>query len=219
MANTLDKANGASFLITIRSQPKHGILYALSRHYGGIVPLAEATGIGKSSICWWINLRKYPRRAFCAPSEEQRANERARIDAALAKVGTSIDECWPPEVRQFIDRTQELKSLVYEETQEVPLKRLTGSIIKRLTVDDDVSQGVEQEELQKRLRSVLKTLPYREREIIKLRYGLDCDVAYTLEETAHIFKLTRERVRQIEMSALRKLQQPSRAGQLAGHMD
>jgi RNA polymerase sigma factor (sigma-70 family) len=58
--------------------------------------------------------------------------------------------------------------------------------------------------------AVLKTLTYREREIIKLRYGLGDGYTYTLEEVGRIFKVTRERVRQIEAKAIRKLQHPTR---------
>ena len=53
---------------------------------------------------------------------------------------------------------------------------------------------------------MLKTLTYREREIIKLRYGLGDGYSYTLEEVGRIFKVTRERVRQIEVRAFEKLQ-------------
>ena len=67
-----------------------------------------------------------------------------------------------------------------------------------------------------RINKVLKTLSYREREIIKLRYGLGDGYSYTLEEVGHIFKVTRERIRQIEAKAVRKLQQPSRSQELVG---
>ena len=66
---------------------------------------------------------------------------------------------------------------------------------------------------------VLKTLTYREREIIKLRYGLGDGYTYTLEEVGRIFKVTRERVRQIEAKAVRKLQHPVRSRQLRGFLD
>ena len=66
---------------------------------------------------------------------------------------------------------------------------------------------------------VLKTLTYREREIIKLRYGLGDGYTYTLEEVGRIFKVTRERVRQIEAKAVRKLQHPLRSKQLKGFLD
>jgi RNA polymerase primary sigma factor len=79
--------------------------------------------------------------------------------------------------------------------------------------------GAGQEMLRTRINKVLKTLSYREREIIKLRYGLGDGYSYTLEEVGHIFKVTRERIRQIEAKAVRKLQQPSRSQELVGFLD
>ena len=79
--------------------------------------------------------------------------------------------------------------------------------------------GAAQEMLRTRITQVLKTLSYREREIIKLRYGLGDGYSYTLEEVGHIFKVTRERIRQIEAKAVRKLQQPSRSQELSGFLD
>lgn len=72
--------------------------------------------------------------------------------------------------------------------------------------------------LRDKISGLLKTLTYREREIIKLRYGLEDGYTYTLEEVGRIFKVTRERVRQIEAKAVRKLQHPVRSQQLAGFM-
>jgi RNA polymerase primary sigma factor len=68
--------------------------------------------------------------------------------------------------------------------------------------------------LKDRLDSLLKTLTYREREIIRLRYGLTDGYTYTLEEVGRIFRVTRERVRQIEAKAVKKLQHPVRSRQL-----
>jgi len=76
-----------------------------------------------------------------------------------------------------------------------------------------------QEMLKDKIDIVLKTLTYREREIIKLRYGLGDGYTYTLEEVGRIFKVTRERVRQIEAKAVRKLQHPVRSRQLKGFLD
>ncbi len=73
--------------------------------------------------------------------------------------------------------------------------------------------------LRERIESLLKTLTYREREIIRLRYGLGDGYTYTLEEVGRIFKVTRERVRQIEAKAVRKLQHPVRSEQLAGFLE
>jgi RNA polymerase primary sigma factor len=75
------------------------------------------------------------------------------------------------------------------------------------------------EMLKDRIEEVLKTLTYREREIIKLRYGIGDGYTYTLEEVGRIFKVTRERVRQVEAKAIRKLQHPVRARKLEGFLD
>ncbi len=73
--------------------------------------------------------------------------------------------------------------------------------------------------LREKIESLLKTLTYREREIIRLRYGLGDGYTYTLEEVGRIFKVTRERVRQIEAKAVRKLQHPVRSQQLEGFLE
>ncbi len=72
--------------------------------------------------------------------------------------------------------------------------------------------------LREKIEALLKTLTFREREIIRLRYGLGDGYTYTLEEVGRIFKVTRERVRQIEAKAVKKLQHPVRSQQLAGFM-
>jgi RNA polymerase primary sigma factor len=77
------------------------------------------------------------------------------------------------------------------------------------------SQGL----LKDSINQVLRTLTHREREIIKLRYGLDDGYTYTLEEIGRIFRVTRERVRQIETRAVRKLQDSARNRHLAGFLD
>ncbi len=90
-------------------------------------------------------------------------------------------------------------------------------------IEDEASESpvsaATQEMLKDKIDVVLKTLTYREREIIKLRYGLGDGYTYTLEEVGRIFKVTRERVRQIEAKAVRKLQHPVRSKQLKGFLD
>ena len=84
---------------------------------------------------------------------------------------------------------------------------------------DNPSETANQEMLRDRIEQVLRTLTYREREIIKLRYGIGDGYTYTLEEVGRIFKVTRERVRQVEAKAIRKLQHPVRARKLDGFLD
>jgi RNA polymerase primary sigma factor len=93
-----------------------------------------------------------------------------------------------------------------------------GDFIEDDSIDSPVNAATN-EMLKDKIEQVLKTLTYREREIIKLRYGLGDGYTYTLEEVGRIFKVTRERVRQIEAKAVRKLQHPVRSRQLEGFLD
>jgi RNA polymerase primary sigma factor len=85
--------------------------------------------------------------------------------------------------------------------------------------EDDPLYEMHQDLLKRRIADVLAGLNYREREIIRLRYGLADGYAYTLEEVGKIFSVTRERVRQIEAKAVRKLQHPVRSRYLSGFLD
>ena len=85
--------------------------------------------------------------------------------------------------------------------------------------DDDPLSDMNQDSLKCGIDEALQSLNYREREIIRLRYGLSDGYAYTLSEVGKIFSVTRERIRQIECDALRKLKQPCCATKLAGFLD
>lgn len=85
--------------------------------------------------------------------------------------------------------------------------------------DDDPLYDTHQHALKTRIEEAMQGLNYREREILRLRYGLADGYAYTLEEVGKIFSVTRERVRQIESKAVRKLQQPYRARSLMSFLD
>ena len=80
------------------------------------------------------------------------------------------------------------------------------------------SDSATSEMLRSRIADVLRTLTYREREILKLRYGIGDGYTYTLEEVGRIFKVTRERVRQVESKAIRKLQHPVRRQRLSNFL-
>jgi RNA polymerase primary sigma factor len=85
--------------------------------------------------------------------------------------------------------------------------------------DDDPLYDTNQQALKLQIEDALLALNHREREILRLRYGLVDGYAYTLEEVGKIFSVTRERVRQIESKAVRKLQQPYRSRSLVGFLD
>ena len=85
--------------------------------------------------------------------------------------------------------------------------------------NDDPLYETHQKALKHRLDEAMQGLNYREREILRLRFGLADGYSYTLEEVGKIFSVTRERVRQIESKAVRKLQQPYRRNTLAGFLN
>jgi RNA polymerase primary sigma factor len=110
--------------------------------------------------------------------------------------------------------------------QPVSLDRPVGesedSCFGEFIEDDGIDRpdkAATNEMLREKIEGLLKTLTYREREIIRLRYGLGDGYTYTLEEVGRIFKVTRERVRQIEAKAVRKLQHPVRSKQLEGFLE
>tara|TARA_Y100000310_G_scaffold302871_1_gene340679 strand:- start:2410 stop:3948 length:1539 start_codon:yes stop_codon:yes gene_type:complete len=134
-----------------------------------------------------------------------------RMEEVARKAGTTEDEA-----RRMLALSRHPVSL------NVPVGKNEDSHFAELITDpstENPATGANRGMLQDRINAVLKTLSYREREIIKLRYGLGDGYSYTLAECGHIFKVTRERIRQIEWKAFRKLQDPNRSAELAGFLD
>jgi len=84
---------------------------------------------------------------------------------------------------------------------------------------DSPTVALTQDMLSMRIEDVLDTLSLREREVVKFRFGIGRDTTYTLEELGKTFKVTRERIRQIEIRALKKLQHPTRCRTLEGFLE
>jgi len=85
--------------------------------------------------------------------------------------------------------------------------------------EDDPLRGIHQQALKQSISRALEGLSYREREILRLRFGLADGYSYTLEEVGSIFSVTRERVRQIEAKAVQKLRDPGLGVDLSGFVD
>jgi RNA polymerase primary sigma factor len=85
--------------------------------------------------------------------------------------------------------------------------------------EEDPLYETNQQALKDQIEIAMRDLNHREREILRLRYGLTDGYAYTLEEVGKIFSVTRERVRQIESKAVRKLQHPYRSRALLGFLE
>lgn len=141
----------------------------------------------------------------------QRSGREPSVEETAAAAGLSIEE-----TRCVLKMTRQPLSL------DQPVGDHEDSFFGEFVEDHrdiDPLQDMSQDMLKQRIASVLEGLNYREREILRLRYGLADGYAYTLEEVGKIFSVTRERVRQIEAKAVRKLQHPVRAKSLAGFVD
>lgn len=94
-----------------------------------------------------------------------------------------------------------------------------SNLLKYFIYDAEIEEIVAEKMLRLQLREVLGTLTEREQRVLELRYGLKGGVPRTLEEVGAVFSVTRERVRQIEAKALRKLRHPSRSRKLKDFWD
>ena len=95
---------------------------------------------------------------------------------------------------------------------------LLGDFIEDKDVDSPANTAAHRL-LNEQINSVLNTLPAREQKVIRMRFGLDDGYSHTLEEVGYVFKVTRERIRQIEAKALRRLRHPTRARKLKDYLD
>jgi len=95
---------------------------------------------------------------------------------------------------------------------------LLGDFIEDKDVDSPANTAAYRL-LNEQISTVLSTLPAREQKVIRMRFGLDDGYSHTLEEVGYVFKVTRERIRQIEAKALRRLRHPTRARKLKDYLD
>jgi RNA polymerase sigma factor (sigma-70 family) len=127
--------------------------------------------------------------------------------------GQTFDDLFPPELRNSKDFLKCPK--LAEITREVPLRRLADIKADRLAIEDAGLADLENDDMGDAIGRALRILPLREREIIKLRYGLGDGYSHTLEEVGHIFNLTRTRIQSLEMRALRRLNEKGGLNQVA----
>ncbi len=136
--------------------------------------------------------------------------------APQAEEIAEIMEMAPEKVREIMKIAQEPVSL------ETPIGEEEDSHLGDFIPDDDALSPAEAAAftmLKEQLISVLDTLTPREEKVLRLRFGLDDGRSRTLEEVGKEFNVTRERIRQIEAKALRKLRHPSRSKKLKDYLD
>ncbi|AAO36514.1 RNA polymerase sigma factor rpoD [Clostridium tetani E88] len=127
------------------------------------------------------------------------------------------------EMEISVDRVREIMKIAQEPVSlETPIGEEEDSHLGDFIPDDDALAPAEAAAftmLKEQLINVLDTLTPREEKVLRLRFGLDDGRARTLEEVGKEFNVTRERIRQIEAKALRKLRHPSRSKKLKDYLD
>ncbi len=180
---------------------------------------------------WWI--RQAITRAIADQSRTIRVP--VHMGSAISQVARVYHELYQELGRQpTVEETADKAALPVEECRQLlTMKRKLTSLDDAIGKSDDSvladflvekselspDEDAGREMLRTRIDGLMKTLSYREREILNLRFGLGDGYNYTLEEVAHIFQVTRERIRQLEDRAIRKLRDPSRSAELVGFLD
>ena len=122
-----------------------------------------------------------------------------------------------------IQRVKSVKSVAREPISlETPIGEEDDSLLGDFIEDKDIENPASQTAfklLQEQLEQVLYTLPPREQEVLKMRFGLEDGYSLTLEEVGLYFNVTRERIRQIEAKALRRLRHPKRSRRLKDYLE
>jgi RNA polymerase primary sigma factor len=122
-----------------------------------------------------------------------------------------------------VDKVRKARKIAQQPISlETPIGEEEGSHLGDLIEDQAVASPAEvaiKRNLKEQVASLLKTLTPREERIIKMRFGMEDGSEHTLEEVGNSFAVTRERIRQIEAKALRKLRHPSRSGKLHAFLD
>jgi len=121
-----------------------------------------------------------------------------------------------------VNRVKSVKNVAREPISlETPIGEEEDSLLGDFIEDKDVENPAMQTAfriLQEQMQEVLVTLPPREQEVLKMRFGLDDGYSLTLEEVGLCFNVTRERIRQIEAKALRRLRHPKRSRKLKDYL-
>ncbi len=124
---------------------------------------------------------------------------------------------WP------VQRVKQVKNVAREPISlEVPVGSEEDSELGDFIPDTEVESPVNATAhrlLTEQIKAVLNTLPAREQKVLRMRFGLDDGYSHTLEEVGYVFQVTRERIRQIEAKALRRLRHPTRSRKLKDYID
>jgi len=170
-----------------------------------IEKISKMLGMNRSIYYDWEGFRRYP---FSPDKEANNSNqiksqERAKKLEKILKM--PYEDLFPIEYRQAVNLKLGKPIEKIFEHLELPESYIEKNLL--LPSPEDIYEKIELKEITKK---ALESLTEKEAKVLKMRFGLEDENEYTLEEVARQFKVTKERIRQIEAKALRKLKHPIR---------
>ena len=185
---------------------EHGPGEENTRQYGGQRAMARKLKIHPCTFGQWINLQDCPPKE---PRGKWTVKRLLQLEIDLFELtGKSLDELFPDELRANVEFLRAPKQ--FERTAQIETRALSHYAIatrdRMLESQNLEFDRLTNEDLQNCLESELTTLSSRERQIIELRFGLNGNEPHTLEQCGELFRVTKDRIRQIEAKAIRKLQ-------------
>lgn len=204
MAKHREYATREGFKLRVTARLKNAELIGAREILGlTIKELAEQIGIPYQVYCQYENMILYP------------SEERQKYICGFFRQGGVFlfeDDVFPEELRRVKPKRAYVAERTIPKERLLPLSKVEERLLP--VVESEAEKVTELSLLRDKLEEVLKTLYYREREIIKMRFGLYDGRQYTLEELSKIFNVNPQRIRQIEAKAIRKLQHPIRSEKL-----
>lgn len=196
--------------LALETRVKHGVLYELTEKMGGSRAVAEALGIPVKTFWMWLSLRVHP-------SDKKIEKHWAAIERlCLEHLGrlVEVEDIWPAGLRSVLSaRMIPRKVVKYLEPEVLSLSGISDRLLPA------VMPEAGENEMAAKMAEVLESLPPKEKRVLVMRFGIEDGRERTLEEIGKSFNVTRERIRRIESSALRKLRHPSRAKKLRPFVD
>jgi len=192
---------------------KNGSLWEIVAKVGSSKALAAELNVNEQTVSNWLNLK------YCPTAGVYENSYTEEVERKLESIfGGPASEIFPPGLDELCKqmRPEDRRRVTMAEVSREKLVDMTTKRAGRLCYTDNLSSQMDNETAGDKIKDALATLNERERKIIEFRYGLSDGHVYTLDECVSIFNVTRERIRQIEAKAIRKLQQPGRAGMLIG---
>lgn len=170
--------------------------------YKTVGHFCRVTGMQPSLVGDYVNLKRSPLNKY--------GDWSSAVKRMADLLNVMPEDLWTQEQTYFSLPTNQSEFSISHKELALRLSRHTGELLEQPEIDD----GLQQEDRKRVLQEALESLSEREAKVLRLRFGIDCAKEHNLEEVAQMLDVTRERIRQIELSALRRLQEPGRLNYL-----